>query len=64
MRRDGKGVQRTPVLETEHDPKVLIALREKSIAVDLMLSMEVGVMLAARKGRCPREANTRPTAMP
>jgi putative intracellular protease/amidase len=33
----------------ESKPKVLLVLREKSTAVDLMLSREVGVMIAALK---------------
>jgi putative intracellular protease/amidase len=49
MRRSGKGVHRTPLLRTGGEPKVLLVLRENSNAVDLMLSREVGVIIAELK---------------
>jgi putative intracellular protease/amidase len=49
MGRGGKGVHRTPLSPTGAESTVLIVLREKSNAVDLMLSREVGVMLSTLK---------------
>ena len=49
MGSGGKDVYRTPALRRGDKPQVLLILREKSNAVELMLTREVGVMIAALK---------------